>query len=252
MRLKELFSSRWRFLTLFVFGIAAIFVRLGFWQIDRLQTRRQRVANTLVQINAPLLTIDADHMALDFSQMEYRHVVVSGRYDPDGEVLLRNQIWIDPNGVHHNGVHLLTPLIIEGSEMGVLVDRGWIPAGESDIENRKMYAQPGNITVRGIIRKPQRESEMGLVRDPTLAPGVTYREIWSFANVDAMSNQLAYPLIGVYIQEEPQGIDEQLPFAQKEFPDLTEGAHLGFAFQWFSLAAIVIIGYPVVLRKQTH
>lgn len=250
MNLKMLFSRRWRVTTILVLIIAAVFVRLGFWQIDRLQTRRQRVAHVQEQINAPLLRIAANNVDQDFTSMQYRHVSVSGTYDYEQEVVLRNQVWLDQYGVHHNGVHLLTPLRIEGGEISVLIDRGWIPFKESEPENRKQYMQSGAVTVYGIIRVPQSKSEMGLVREPALKPSENRRDVWNFANVSALASQVPYPLLDIYIQEEPKTQDNKLPYAHKEFPDLTEGAHLGFAFQWFSLAAIVLIGYPIVLQRQ--
>lgn len=245
-----LFSKRWFLTTLAVIVIAAVCTRLGFWQLDRLEQRKAHSAHTLAQINAPLFPITPDTIKADFLDMEYRQVSVTGHYDYSAEVLLRNQVWIDKNAVSHAGVHLLTPLIIDGTDTAVLVDRGWIPLEETDQDLRAQYAVPGKLTITGIIRLPQSQSEIGLVKEPTLQPGESERIWWNFANIASIQAQLDNPLIPVYIQEQPQGTDTQLPYTTREEPDLSSGAHLGFAFQWFMIAVIFLIGYPRVVSRQ--
>lgn len=248
--IAKLFSRRCFFSTLLVLGVAAVFIRLGFWQLDRLASRKASAAEISVQLNAPVLVLDSETAQMDLTQLTYRHIQVTGIYDPSGEIVLRNQVWVDSNTVRHNGVHLLTPLIIAGTQTAILVDRGWIPADEASPDLRSKYAVAGRVTVYGILRNGQKESDMGMVREATIPPGENRRDVWNFANVEAIASQLDYHLLPVYVQEEPQGEDRSLPYAIKEYPDLSEGAHLGFAFQWFSLAAIVLIGYPILLNRQ--
>jgi surfeit locus 1 family protein len=50
------------------------------------------------------------------------------------EVALRNQVWND-----QIGVHLLTPLKISGSDLAVLVDRGWVPVQDFDSHDWSQY-----------------------------------------------------------------------------------------------------------------
>jgi len=248
--LRQLFNRRRLPGTIGVLILALLFIRLGFWQLDRLAQRKQLAEQTRMNLAAPPLVLSGENIPSDFTGMIYRHIIVSGYYDFDGEVVLRNQNWIDNNGVHHNGVHLLTPLRIAGSELAVLVDRGWIPVSLGDEANRSAFRQMGLVSVQGVLRAPQTKSQMGLVREPTLPPGETRRDKWNFANVRAIEEQAGYPLLDVYVQEEPTGLDAALPYTKKLAPDTSQGAHLGFAFQWFSLALIILIGYPIVVRKQ--
>jgi surfeit locus 1 family protein len=248
--ITRLFKKRYVFTTLLVILLAVVFIRLGFWQLDRLAARKARAAATIAQMNAPTLNLNEFSLNLDLQGMEYRKVIVTGVYDSADEVVLRNQIWVDAQSVHHNGVHLLTPLHITGSQYTVLIDRGWIPAEESSQKERSRYSVTGTISVEGIVRTAQSRSEMGMVKEPTLAVGETRRDVWNFANLAEIGKQLEYPILPVYIQEEPHDVDNELPYAIKEYPDLSQGAHLGFAFQWFALAVIALVGYLILVGRQ--
>jgi surfeit locus 1 family protein len=35
-------------------------------------------------------------------------------------------------------------------------------------------------------------------------------------------------------------------------PELSEGPHLGYAFQWFTFTVIALVGYPLILRRRAH
>jgi surfeit locus 1 family protein len=35
-------------------------------------------------------------------------------------------------------------------------------------------------------------------------------------------------------------------------PDLGEGPHLGYAVQWFLFAGVVVVAYPLLLRRQAR
>jgi surfeit locus 1 family protein len=113
------FSRRWLLATLLVAAAMAVMVRLGIWQLDRLEQRREFNARVLAQINQPALVLKGPALQADLASMEYRPVVVEGEYDFSQQVALRNQVW-----ENQAGVHLLTPLRIAGTEQSVLVNRG--------------------------------------------------------------------------------------------------------------------------------
>ena len=90
---KLLFSKKWILSTILsVIGVLVL-VRLGIWQLDRLDNRRAFNARVLSGMNAPMLVIDQDAFDLELYNMEYREVQVTGQYDFDQEIALRNQHW---------------------------------------------------------------------------------------------------------------------------------------------------------------
>lgn len=240
----------WILTTLLVIAAMAVMVRLGFWQLDRLEQRRafnSRVQNQLDQtrldLNAEALR--SGDLAKSLPDMEYRSVTVTGEYDPSQQVALRNQVW---NG--ELGVHLLTPLRIQGSDQIVIVDRGWIPYDDFTAGSLVKYDEPGTVTVSGVVRRSQSRPEIGNRVDPTLAPGQKRLDAFYMANVDRISQQVSYPLLPVYIQEAPNPAWAGPPYRSQPTLDLSEGPHMGYAIQWFAFAAILGIGYPMFVKRQ--
>jgi len=176
--------------------------------------------------------------------MEYRSIVVRGEYDHSQEVALRNQAW-----GNQWGAHLLTPLKIVGSERYVLVDRGWVPMEDFSYTGWEQYAEPGVVTVQGVIRLSQDTPDFGRRADPTPASGERL-DAWYFANVSGIAQQVPYPLLDIYIQQAPETDWTGLPYRTQPDLDLTEGPHMSYAIQWFAFAAVLGLGYPFFIRKQ--
>lgn len=244
--IKTLFSRKWILTTLLALAAMGVLARLGIWQLDRLAQRRAFNARVLAQIEAEPLDLSAAPIPNDLDSMEYRQVTVSGEYDFDHQVALRNQVWQG-----RNGVHLLTPLKIMDSENYVLVDRGWIPQEHIEPENWDQYLEPGVVTVSGVIRASQQSPDFGNRVDPTPMPGESLTA-WHLADVERMAAQMPYDLLPVYIQQAPDLTlsVEVMPYRSEPDIEISEGPHLGYAVQWFTFALILGIGYPFYVRRE--
>lgn len=243
--LKRMLSRKWILATILVLAAMAVMIRLGIWQLDRLETRRAFNARVTAQISMPSLALEGNALNADLAEMEYRAASVRGVYDPAGEIALRNQYYDD-----QWGVHLVTPLKISGSEAVILVDRGWIPGDIYQSGDWSAYNEPGTVSVSGVIRLSQSKAELGRRADPTLAPGQAPLKTWNFVNIPRLSEQLGIDLLPVYIQQSPDPAWTGLPRRTQVELDLTEGPHLGYAFQWFIFATILGFGYPFFIRRQ--
>lgn len=244
-------SRRWLLTTLLVLFGAAVCIRLGIWQLDRLAQRRAFNAHYLAMAAAEPLVLP-DDSDLDLTRMEYRRVVLTGFYDFDNQVALRNQYHTLPGGIEQYGYHLLTPLRISDNS-GVLVDRGWIPAeGNDSPSGWRKYDLPGAVTLQGIIRLGEAKPAMGGVADPPLSEGQTRLDFWNIANLERIRQQTPYPLLDVYIQLDPEPGQTSLPYPYQPAYEISEGPHLGYAGQWFTFAVILLAGYPFYLRKRAQ
>lgn len=242
MILRRMFSRRWLFTTLLVFLGTALCIRLGIWQLDRLEGRRAFNAQVTSMRAMPLLDLNSGDAA-SIETMEWRAVTVSGEYDFANQVAIRNQYYRD-----QYGYHLLTPLLSNGT--AVLVDRGWIPAdGNSSPADWRKYDEPGVVTVTGQIRLGQTKPAFGGVAD---APPADGSPLWAWNNgdVERIALQMPYPILKAYIQPNIDPADETPPIPYQPEVELTEGPHIGYAFQWFTFATILFAGYPFFLRKQ--
>jgi surfeit locus 1 family protein len=247
--LTLLFAGRRRWMTLLVIAGALLCVRLGIWQLDRLAQRRSinaSIDTRMAQPPLPLTGAPVDPEALDYRQVEVR-----GVYDPAQEIVLRNR---ELDGVP--GVHVVTPLLLNGGSppvdsgpvAAVLVDRGWVPLDRSSPEARRTFDQPGEVVVRGVARRSQ---ESGGPQESPLGPGEARRDAWFRLDIPRIEQQLGYKLLPLFIEAQPAPGDATLP-RRTPTVDLGEGPHLGYAFQWFAFAAILLVGYPAFLYQHVR
>jgi surfeit locus 1 family protein len=240
-----MFSRRWILATLLVAIGMAVTIRLGIWQLDRLEQRRTFNARVQAQIDQPALELSGETLGTELKSMEYRAVSVRGEYDFSRQVALRNQVW-----ANEPGVRLLTPLKIEGTDQYILVERGWVPGIELNEMDWRQYDEGGIVQVNGIIRASQSKPDFGQRADPVPASGGEPLRLWYFANVEAIDDQLPYSLLPVYVQQAPDPAWTGMPYRSLPELELTEGPHMGYALQWFSFAAILALGYPFYIRKR--
>jgi surfeit locus 1 family protein len=242
-----LFSRRWILATLLVIGGIALCIRLGIWQLDRLEKRKAFNARVQIQLDASPLNLVNEALNADHYNLEYRQVHATGRYDFEHQIALRNQYY-----GNEWGVHLVTPLILEESGKVILVDRGWIPAADFESGDWTKFNEPGLVEVQGVLRRPQTKAEIGNRSDPTPLPGSAPLKAWYFINLEQIARQSPYPLMNAYIQQAPQVEWTGLPYRTQPELELSEGPHFGYALQWFTFAVLLGAGYPFFVLKQQN
>ena len=243
MILKKMFSRGWLFTTLLVLAGTAVCARLGIWQLDRLDQRRAFNTQVETMRAADMLDLNKE-LPSDIDSMEWSSVAVTGEYDFENQVVIRNQY----NGNQY-GYHIITPLLFDGG--AVLVDRGWIPAdGNSTPSDWRKYDEVGPQNVTGQIRIGQAQPIIGGVADPELSSDQTRMDAWNNLNLERIAQQIPYPILTVYVQPNTEDAASAPPIAYQPIVELTEGSHFGYALQWFTFATILFVGYPFYLRKQ--
>jgi len=242
--LRAMFERKWILATLLVVAGSAVCVRLGIWQLDRLAQRREFNAHYLeTSMTSPLFLTSAP--GEDLTSMEYRIISVTGKYDPDNQVVLRNQY-------HDNqpGYFLLTPLILADGTR-ILIERGWIPAqGNANPSDWRKYDQTGEVTIDGIIRLGPSAPELGGIPDPELPAGQTRLYFWNNINMERIGKQMPASLLPVFVQPNPDPVPAGPPYPYQPTIEISEGPHLGYALQWFTFATLLFFGYPFFLRNQ--
>ena len=242
MLLFRMFGRKWLLATLLVLAGMALCIRLGIWQLDRLEQRRAFNAHVEWARAQPLLDLNREQPP-DLADMEWRAAKARGEYDFANQVAVRNQYY-----GNQYGYHLLTPLLFDGK--AVLVDRGWVPAeGSSPPSDWREYDEQGTVNVSGQLRLGQPKPAFGGVADPLPENG-SRLEVWNNADLERIAAQLPYSVLPVYIQPDMDASDTEPPIPYQPEIELTEGPHFGYALQWFTFAVLLFVGYPLFLRKQ--
>jgi surfeit locus 1 family protein len=218
-----------------VFGVisvalAALFVRLGIWQLDRLAWRRALNAEVAAHITAPPVPID--QLPRDSAAMRYRRVQLRGVMDYANEVVLTQRI---RGG--SPGVNLLTPLRIAGQDTAYLINRGWVYSPDGKDIDRAKWREPDTAAVLAFALPAS-----SVVAN---AAGVVSPKIMRSLDFDAVQKGLPYPVARIQLVQlgdtsPAEGIP---PRIQPPAPD--EGPHKSYAVQWFSFATIALFGAAI-------
>jgi surfeit locus 1 family protein len=240
-RRPRAFTGRGIAAALLVVGIAAVCVRLGIWQLDR-HAERERVTRSLESAAAlPPLELTGDSLRAVFASPDefiYRRVRVTGVYEPDGELVLRGRAL---GGAP--GVHLVTPLQLQGESALVLVNRGWAPSPDATTIDPLAFLEPGPRTVEGIL---QPIGSGGDTRETRIS--VNGRQIRTVQRIDISTASLQVsPLFPLLVQQLPSEPDSRATLTRLPVPAVDRGPHLGYALQWFSFAAIAVLGFGLML-----
>lgn len=243
MPTHRLLSGSWLLKHLFALLIFATMIVLGFWQLDRLEQRRAANAAAVALLDQNPVTLTGQEP--DPAALIGRKVRVTGSFINEESVVLRSQR--SDSGV--DGVHLLTPLRIAGSEAAVIVDRGWLPESQRTPAALAAYAIAREVTIEGIAHEPQTRPDTLLAARDLPLPGASRIDAWVRVDVSAMQAQVSAPLLPLYIQQLPAEGGTSLP----QPPDprvLDEGPHLSYAIQWFAFATILAVVYGALIRQE--
>lgn len=238
--LRLFFSRRWWRTTLLVIAVVGVALRLAFWQVQRFGRRQALNADLARQLEEPpfALGADLDHLGEPLDLL-YRSVVVRGHYDHSQEIAV-----IDIIRQNQQGAHLITPLIVEGSDRAVLVDRGWIPYADAAPGNWSKYAEPGVVEVRGMIWI----SDNGLRAS---AQSMADSRWWFRTDVEQIQAMVSHSLLPFYIRQSPAPGHAGLPYRDEPEIDLTANRHLTYIIFWSSLATMLGIGYARFVRSMS-
>ncbi len=194
--------------------IAAVCVRLGLWQLDRLAQRRERnatIAAAFREPPAPLEQLRGD------SLRRFRRVIVRGQWDYARETTIAGR-----TRSGSPGVHIVTPMRLADGTV-IFVNRGWVYSPDA----------------RTVDLTGWHEGEAGEVVGYIDLVPPSVRATVATPYVVALADSVAAPSV------EPSR-PARLP--APAFRD--DGPHLNYAVQWFSFAAIALIGTPLVVRRQ--
>lgn len=216
-------------------AVTAVCVAAGAWQLSKYFARR-----ALAEAHAAALAAPAEPLATSdeaLARQAGRKVVAEGAYDESRHVLLSARF--------HKadlGVEVLTPFFTPGGT-ALLVNRGWLRAGDGRTAHPESLPEPGARRVTGLLeRLPVREGMPEWRRLETAGA-----EHWSTHDPDSASvaKHLPYRLAPWVLVALPEP-GEPTRFARTgpALPD--PQVHLSYALQWFAFALVTVIGSVVL------
>lgn len=215
--------------------LIALFIWLGFWQLDRAEYKQQLWAQFGRADSGEVTQVDSidDLVKLD----RYQPVRVTGQYVHSHQIFLDNRTYQG-----RPGVHVFTPMRLEDGL--VLVNRGWLPLVHGRQNLPEAPVPKGTVTVAGLVSPPP---PTGLVLGEVQLPE-TWPWLTPYLMLDRAQQALHYSLASQVLLLSP---DAPGGFLRQWEPDTMPAArHIGYAVQWFALATAVWVVWVVMNVKR--
>jgi cytochrome oxidase assembly protein ShyY1 len=212
--------------------LVALGIALAQWQTRR-AAEKEHILQQILQrgAEAPLVL---DGQRLQGQQLAYRKVLLRGEFRRDWPLYLDNR---PLHGVA--GFYVLMPFKLQGSEMYVLVARGWIPRDPLVRTRLPVLVTPsGAVEVQGVVRE-QLDRVMQLGAATSLKPG----DIVQNLSPADLAKQLQVTMQDFVVEQTSTSPDS----LQRDWPLPSSGAdrNRGYAFQWYALSAMALIFFVV-------
>lgn len=215
---------------------AAVFARLGVWQLSRLAERRAFNATLLKRLDNP--PVDVSGLPKDTSDAHYRRVTLRGTWRYDKEVL-----WAGRTRNGSPGVNFLTPLQVEGRDSVIIVNRGWAYSPDATTIDNSRWRDGDSATIAGYVEtwRPERQAAAGATRRERTVHTLAHQAIAASTGLPVASYLVVQTSDSV---AKPDSVPVRLVY-----PALDEGSHENYAIQWFSFATIALVGGVALYRR---
>jgi surfeit locus 1 family protein len=222
--------------TLLVALLLPVLISLGIWQLNRAEEKREILQNQQDNLRKPVIVIEADIPPL--AQLPNRRLAVRGKFETHYQILIDNKV---ERGTA--GYEVVTPLRIAGTTRYVLVNRGWIPLGESRAILPQFDTTNEEVRLSGLARFETKDVMGSQTRFDDKWPAVV-----RWLDIEALRKETGLDLLPFVLL-----LDEKAEhgFVRNwKFINAPPEKSTSYAVQWFTLALALLIIYIVVNTKK--
>jgi surfeit locus 1 family protein len=232
---RRRFKAAWWSVALTIAGVA-LFIALGIWQLERADYKESVQLKFEQRLSEPYQEFRPE---LGLADIEYRKLIVNGRFDNAHNILIDNQI-------HRGkaGYHVLTPLHLSAGDHIILVNRGWAAWGVSRDSSPPIPAATSTGGVVGIANFPTEPAmRMG---------GIELSEHWPqlfrYVDIEALREQFSDRLLPVVLWLAPEQEGNYVRVWNPVW--MSPEKSRAYATQWFAFALLALVFFVILnLRK---
>ena len=217
-------------LSLFSIFFTLLFISLGFWQIERAESKALKMkAFNEMQKSPPI--------ALKNLSAAWSRVFVEGFYDSSRQVLIDNQI-----NDGQVGYKIYTPFYFD--DKAIFVDRGWIPRGKTRSELPDIGFQSDRLRIVGSLLKPEKE---------VLAGDDIFTKNWPIVSQTKLPNIIEakfnkdFSDSVIVLEPGSNFLKEYIPL--QPFV-ISPTKHYGYALQWFTMSMVLFSMFIYAINKE--
>lgn len=236
---SRLLQPRIFVLTVATVLMVALTFSLGQWQMRRAAQKQALQAAIDEQKRLPALDSRALSATENIASVVHREAVLQGVWQREHTVFLDNRPMAG-----RSGFWVVTPLALAGSKSWILVQRGWVPRDFTDRTRLPAVETPaGVVTVTGRMAPPPSK----LYEFEGTAQGRIRQNL----ELAAFSAEVGAPLLPVSLLQAGAASEGLL----RDWPASNTGVdkHYGYAFQWFSLCALLVglyVWFQLILPRR--
>lgn len=218
--------------TLATLLMLVVLVRLGNWQADKGERRAAEIAQYSARAHLGPYAIDGK--LLNPEPLQDAPVVVRGTFEPEHQFFVDNR---QEDG--KPGVHVVTPLHIEGSAMRILVNRGWVGWAQGRQVLPVVQTPAGVVQVRGVATVPHNKPFFLMPDHMDSLP-----RLWSQLDLARFVKESADPVQPMVILQAPVKVADGL-VRNWQPPEDRVAKHQSYAYQWYGMALALLVFYVV-------
>ncbi len=201
-------------------AVAVGLCALGFWQLERLEWKRDLIARVESRVDAEPVPLESVQ-GMQADSIEYRRVRVTGRYD-----FTRTQLVQAATELGY-GYWVMTPLQTESGDW-VTINRGFV--APEDRDTLQMDGVSEHLEVVGLVRHSEPGGGFLRGNDPV-------RGRWYSRDVQTLAKEMDVETAGsIFIDAEEA---EDIPTGGLTVVKF-RNSHLVYAFTWFILAGMTL------------
>jgi len=216
-------------LSLFSIFFTLLFISLGFWQIERAESKALKMkAFNEMQKSPPI--------ALNDLSAAWSRIFVEGFYDSSRQILIDNQI-----NDGQVGYKIYTPFYFD--DKAIFVDRGWIPRGKTRSELPNIDFQSDRLRIVGSLLKPEKE---------VLAGDDIFTKNWPIVSQTKLPNIIEtkfnkdFSDSVIVLEPGSNFLREYIPL--QPFV-ISPTKHYGYALQWFTMSIVLFSMFIYAINK---
>ncbi len=232
LRKPELYPAL--FTTMFIVVTAA----LGFWQIERMNWKENMIGMIEARIKAAPVELPFD--IADPDGWDYRKVTLSGTFLHTQESFLQA---LSTSGEF--GYQVITPMLRSNGSM-VMINRGWVPYGNSDPSTRQAGQIDGEVEVVGVLRLPWHRRawvrQFVVTNDPA-------NKLYFDGALAEMAAAWDLDVAPFFVDANENANPGGLPRGGQTILTV-RNMHLSYVITWFSLSIIALGVFVLYHRKR--
>ncbi len=222
-------------------AFCALSVSLGSWQLRRAADKETEQAQREARAGEAPMTIPG--RPIDAEAWAWRRITVQGEFASQHGILVDNR-----TRAGRAGFEVMMPVRIAGSDLHVLVNRGWVARGRNREDLPSPHTPAGPVRLEGIAVVPP--AHVFALGDPAPAG-----RVWQNLDLAWYRSWSGLPMQPIVVQQTGDWNDGQQDdglLRRWPTPDSGAAKHSAYALQWYIFALLTAILYVALNLKRAR